>query len=79
MDLETRTKKLITDIIEPLRNRMTEDSKTALRYTSRDAFIATRQNTAIRKIEERLKLLEAAVFQSDRSETLFDAIEKRVE
>lgn len=33
MDLETRTKKLITDIVEPLRNRMTEDSKVALRYS----------------------------------------------
>ena len=32
MDLESRTKKLITDIIEPLRNRITEDSKAALRY-----------------------------------------------
>jgi hypothetical protein len=30
-DFETRTKKLITDLIDPIRNRQTEDSKAMLR------------------------------------------------
>lgn len=54
MDFEARTKKYVTETIDPIKNRTAEDSKNLLRL-----------NGILNKTEERLKLIEATLFKSD--------------
>jgi hypothetical protein len=67
LELEAKSKQTIRDVVEPLMNSQADD---------REGLRAV-QGT-VKRSEERLKLLEAAVFKADREETLFDVLERRV-
>jgi hypothetical protein len=67
MDFEARTKKLVNTVIEPFVTRNLEDGKTLFKLDCLQA-----------KTDNRLKVIEAALFKADQSRTLFDDFSERL-
>lgn len=67
MDFEMQTRKLVNGLLEPIIEQGHNDGKALLKLRA-----------LTKKQDERLKLLEAALFKGDKPKTMFDEIEERV-
>ena len=67
MNFEARMRKVISKTLDPVVKQAQTDGKTLFKI-----------DTQNKKLEDRLKLLEAAVFKTDKEGTLFEVFEERL-